>query len=616
MSTLGTLGLLAGYLLLAGAWVTGLPVLVRIGAERRFFLSRVFFFAGSAIVLWCFALLAVGSVMGNSAVRYVAMHVDDATPWYERLSAAWIGLEGRLLLWVTLVLCFGSLAWLSLAPGVGRRFRQQFLLGLATVATVGLGVVLLAGNPFSPAVLPVAEGPSAAVLFRHWSAALHGVALAGGCAALAVVFFAAMGDENEPSRSALISSWSRRAWVLLTGAIGLYAWWTYHQLHSDACWRSTPIEDATLGLWLIATGLVHLSSRRPHASGKTAALLAGLGLAVSLVVLALWLDLQGFVSLSVVPLWAMLGAAAVILATVVQVWRLGSVWETGDGSRTAGLVVLGVLAIFFFLDAFRDLVLAWWGLQSMRLEEFLRAVLAWTGLVLLVVLFWCGLVDLPRRSRLRQEGGLSAVALAGVACFLLWMLTDLAAVPLLAAFFLTAVGVSVAFELFFVRRFRFTYVGKLAAHLGLLLVLVAVMVGGPLAATTSATLVGTERTAKVGPWEAQIVDLAAQATAGGVRHTAAVRLRWRGAEVILRPIRTEYEGGLVDHRPDVAAGARWDLYAVLDYAGGGNATVRIYRKPFMACLWAGLALLFVGGLMGLGRTAGDRAGEERDFEGT
>jgi len=36
----------------------------------------------------------------------------------------------------------------------------------------------------------------------------------------------------------------------------------------------------------------------------------------------------------------------------------------------------------------------------------------------------------------------------------------------------------------------------------------------------------------------------------------------------------------------------------------------------MACLWAGLALLFVGGLMGLGRTAGDRAGEERDFEGT
>lgn len=217
------------------------------------------------LLLACVVLL--GALLGgDTGFRYVIDNWAPSLPTLYRISAFWAGQEGSFLLWAFLVLGAGSLV----AVRGAREPRRELGAGAALVmALIGAFIVLLmlvdrGSDPFASAPSPAPDPAGLNPLLLHPAMALHPPALFLGYVGLAVPFAYAVSalwlrrlDSlwTRPART-----WTLAGWVLLSIGIGLGAWWAYVILSWGGYWGWDPVENTSLVPWLTATALLHTFS--------------------------------------------------------------------------------------------------------------------------------------------------------------------------------------------------------------------------------------------------------------------------------------------------------------------------------------------------------------------
>ena len=185
---------------------------------------------------------------------------STTTPLFYRAAAIWSTQQGSLLLWVTLISCWSSLA-LFLTRRRVRDVVPYAQAVLFTLATFFVGLQVFFANPFNTSANPPGEGAGLDPLLRHTTMMIHPPMLYSGYTLMTIPFAFAIG--------ALISGRLNAEWIQVTRRFALAAWlclgigimlgarWSYTELGWGGYWAWDPVENAALMPWLCCTAYIH-----------------------------------------------------------------------------------------------------------------------------------------------------------------------------------------------------------------------------------------------------------------------------------------------------------------------------------------------------------------------
>ncbi len=192
---------------------------------------------------------------------YVAGHSNTLMPWVYRLSAAWGGHEGSMLLWVVILLLWSLMVALR-ARVLPLTMQARVLAILGAIGAAMSSFVVFTSNPFARSLpmLPV-DGAELNPLLQDPGLIVHPPMLYMGYVGLAVPFAFAMAGLWAGRLDSAWMRWSRpwalTAWAFLTLGIALGSWWAYYELGWGGWWFWDPVENASFMPWLAAIALLH-----------------------------------------------------------------------------------------------------------------------------------------------------------------------------------------------------------------------------------------------------------------------------------------------------------------------------------------------------------------------
>ncbi|MEA3057992.1 MAG: cytochrome c-type biosis protein CcmF, partial [Sphingomonadales bacterium] len=417
--------------------------------------------------------------------------------------------------------------------------------------------------------------------------------------------------------------WVLGAWILLTLGITAGSYWAYYELGWGGYWFWDPVENASLMPWLAATALLH-SINVLAARGALKAwtmMLAVIAFSMSMVgtflvrsgiltsVHAFAIDPErGTFLLALLAIYV--GAAFVLFALRGATLKEGAPFELV--SRETGLVInnllLSVILGIVFLGTLYPLFVE--AISGERLSvgaPYFNAVAGPLAPLLAVLVGVGPLLRWRRESRpvlkkLAVPGllGFTALAITFIVAPGMGVLPRLglfAAAYLAAASLLPLIGRNPL-------RTPLATWGMAVAHFGLAVALAGMAMNGAFTSERLAVVKAGE-TLSVGPWT---VELHGGTPAAGKNWTAIegeLRATRGQGVVILRP-QTRYFSNPPMETNESAIETFWNgqLYTVLgkpDPSGGWQ--VRLWWKPFVTLIWAGGALIALGGALALlGRT--------------
>ncbi|HET9102668.1 MAG TPA: cytochrome c-type biogenesis CcmF C-terminal domain-containing protein [Solirubrobacteraceae bacterium] len=214
----------------------------------------------AGLALFAFVILDVAFLRSDFSYNIVASGSSTTTPFFYRAAAIWSTQQGSLLLWVTLISC-----WSSLALFITRRRVRDVVpyaqAVLFTLATFFVGLQVFFANPFATSANPPGEGAGLDPLLRHTTMMFHPPMLYSGYTLMTIPFAFAVG--------ALISGRLNAEWIQVTRRFALAAWlclgvgimlgarWSYTELGWGGYWAWDPVENAALMPWLCCTAYIH-----------------------------------------------------------------------------------------------------------------------------------------------------------------------------------------------------------------------------------------------------------------------------------------------------------------------------------------------------------------------
>ncbi|PWF21244.1 heme lyase CcmF/NrfE family subunit [Corticimicrobacter populi] len=251
-------------LLLAFALALVQAVVPLAGARSgRLALMRVGRAAAHAQLLFivlAYVALTWAFVVSDFSVRYVALHSNTATPLIYRITAVWGSHEGSLLLW-NLALALWTVAVARHSRGLPEDFSARVLGVLGWVGAGFLAFMLLTSNPFTRLLPAAAEGRDLNPLLQDPGMILHPPLLYMGYVGFSVAFAFAIAALLAGRLDAAWARWSRpwttAAWVFLTAGIAVGSGWAYYELGWGGWWFWDPVENSSLMPWLLGTALIH-----------------------------------------------------------------------------------------------------------------------------------------------------------------------------------------------------------------------------------------------------------------------------------------------------------------------------------------------------------------------
>ena len=214
---------------------------------------------------WVFLLVAFGALVWSFiqfdfSVRYVAMTSNSLLPLFYRISAAWGGHEGSLLLW-GLMLATWSVAVAAFSRNMPLPFKSRVLGVLGLVSVGFLMFMLFTSSPFDRLVPAAADGNDLNPLLQDFALAIHPPMLYLGYVGFSVAFAFACATLIEGRVDVDWARWARpwtlAAWLCLTIGITLGSWWAYYELGWGGYWFWDPVENASFMPWLMGTALIH-----------------------------------------------------------------------------------------------------------------------------------------------------------------------------------------------------------------------------------------------------------------------------------------------------------------------------------------------------------------------
>ena len=213
-----------------------------------------------ALVAFAFGALATSFLSNDFSVLYVSQHSNSLLPKPYQFAAVWGGHEGSLLLWVLmLALWSGAVALFSRSLPLDMVARVLSVLGLISVGF--LLFILATSNPFERLLPAAADGRDLNPLLQDPGLVIHPPMLYMGYVGMSVAFAFAVAALLSGRLDAAWARWSRPwtviAWAFLTFGIGLGSWWAYYELGWGGWWFWDPVENASLMPWLVSTALIH-----------------------------------------------------------------------------------------------------------------------------------------------------------------------------------------------------------------------------------------------------------------------------------------------------------------------------------------------------------------------
>jgi cytochrome c-type biogenesis protein CcmF len=208
-----------------------------------------------------FLILIIVFLQSDFSIAYVAnnSHVDK--PLFYKVTAAWGGHEGSLLLWCWILALFGLGLALVGPDDAALRTRAVSVQGL--LQTLFFAFLAFASNPFdrlNPAPL---QGFDLNPLLQDPALAIHPPMLYVGYVGISTAFAIAAAGLIEKSGGRAVAKalrpWALGAWTSLTAGIALGAWWAYYELGWGGWWFWDPVENASFMPWLLGAALIHSS---------------------------------------------------------------------------------------------------------------------------------------------------------------------------------------------------------------------------------------------------------------------------------------------------------------------------------------------------------------------
>ncbi|HEY6049207.1 MAG TPA: heme lyase CcmF/NrfE family subunit, partial [Sphingomicrobium sp.] len=549
----------------------------------------------------------------------------SAKPFIYKVAGAWGNHEGSMLMWVTILAVAGGFVALF-----SRRTSERTLIAaLGAQAALALGFyafLLIASNPFARLFPAPADGQGLNPLLQDPGLAFHPPTLYLGYVGLSVAFSFAVGalltGEVDSRLARAMRPWVLGAWILLTLGITAGSYWAYYELGWGGYWFWDPVENASLMPWLAATALLH-SINVLAARGALKAwtmMLAVIAFSMSMVgtflvrsgiltsVHAFAIDPErGTFLLGLLALYV--GAAFTLFALRGASLREGAPFELV--SRESGLVVnnllLSVILGIVFLGTLYPLFVE--ALSGEKLSvgaPYFNSVAGPLALVLAMLVGVGPLLSWRRELRpvLRQLT-IPALLAATVLAITVIVAPDMRILPrlgLTVAAFVAAAGILPLVTRNPLRAPLATW-GMVFAHVGIAVALAGIAAN---AAFTSETLTvaKTGEIVSVGPWQVQLASVTPTAGKNWTALEAELRAS-RGSGMISLLPETRYYSDPPTETNESAIETFWNgqLYTVIgkpDPAGGWQ--LRLWWKPFVTLIWAGGAMIALGGALAwLGR---------------
>jgi cytochrome c-type biogenesis protein CcmF len=590
-----------------------------------------------ALIVAAFAALTHAFVVSDFSVKLVADNSHSLKPMIYKISGVWGNHEGSMLLWVLILALFGALIALfggNLPPTL----RARVLSVQAMIAVGFLLFMVTTSNPFERLFPPPADGNDLNPLLQDPGLAMHPPVLYAGYVGFSIAFSFAVAALIEGRVDAAWARWVRPwtllAWSFLTAGIALGSWWAYYELGWGGFWYWDPVENASFMPWLVGTALLHsaIVVERRDALKSWTILLAILTFSLSLI--GTFLVRSGVLT-SVHAFATDPGRGVFILALLViaiggslalYAWRAPQLKGGGlfapisrEGALLLNNLILTTAAATVFIGTLYPLVLEAAGGGKVSVGPPYYNATFVPLMAPLVAALGVGPLLAWKRGDLAAALGRLKFAAAAVLVALVvtgamtWGRPVLGAVAIGAAIWLAAgvlselagriglgtltVGQSAARA----RGMPRSAWGMTLAHLGL---------AGVIAGAAGTALWTEEKILTMQPGQAAVIagyDIRFEGAAerrgpNYVSLVATFQASRGGAPVVrLEAERRRYlVGGQDTTEAAIHTMASGDLYAVVGEAQkDGGYVVRLYFKPLVAWIWAGAAVMVLGGLMSL-----------------
>ncbi len=626
---LGQIALLLA--LLVAALQAALPLAgAHRGRDAWMAVARPAAYAQLGLVVLAFALLTWGFVSRDFSLQYVAENSNSLLPLHYRFTAVWGAHEGSLLMW-TLVLAGWSAAVARFSRTLPDTVSARVLGVMGVVAVGFLAFLVFTSNPFLRLLPAVAEGRDLNPLLQDPGMIIHPPMLYLGYVGFMVPFafaIAALLDGRLDARwLRWTRPWTNVAWAFLTAGIALGSWWAYYELGWGGWWFWDPVENASFMPWLAGTALLHsqaVTEKRGSFHGWTLLLAIA---TFSLSLLGAFLVRSGVLTsvhafaadptrglFVLVFLGIVVGGSLLLYALRAPSAPAARPFAASSRETLllANNLLLACACAMVLLGTLYPLLADALGLGKISVGPPYFGLLFLVLMAPLVLLLPFGPLtrwqrEEPSRPLAMLGPWLAAAALVGAIAFFL--------AP--QAPWKTAVGVAAAaWVAFGTLRFawsrlrgngtRFTaeMLGMCLAHGGVAVFLVGALL-------TDAQL--RERELAMTPGQA--VEIAGRTFrfVGVERIEGPNYLADRGTVLVsdggagtveMHPEKRAYAaGGQVMTEAAIDAGVGADVYVALGESLGADAwAVRVYVRPFVRWIWAGAALMALGGLV----TATDR----------
>ncbi|WP_407351317.1 heme lyase CcmF/NrfE family subunit [Luteimonas sp. R10] len=612
--------------LLAAALQTALPLLgARRGIGAWMAVARPAAWAQLGLVALAFAALTYAFVTQDFSVRYVAENSNSLLPVVYRYTAVWGNHEGSLLFWVLVIAAWnGAVACFSrsLPPQVVAR-----VLGVMGAVSLGfLAFLVFTSNPFERLLPAAIEGRDLNPLLQDPGMIIHPPMLYVGYAGFVVPFafaIAALLDGRVDARwLRWTRPWTNVAWGFLTIGIALGSWWAYYELGWGGWWFWDPVENASFMPWLAGAALLHsqaVTEKRGSFRGWTLLLAIA---TFSLSLLGAFLVRSGVLTsvhsfaadparglFILVFLGIIVGGSLLLYALRAPSGEDGKPFAAGSRETLLLLNNLLLLAAcaMVLLGTLYPLLADALDLGKISVGPPYFGLLFLVLMTPLVLLLPFGPLTRWQREEVSRPLAMLApwfaLALIGgaVAFFLAPQGPWKVAAGVAGALWVGAGTLRFVWTRFKANGSRFTaeMLGMSLAHFG-----IAVFLAGALLVEA----MNVQREVALRPGETLEIGSHGFRLEGvehlqGANYTAergSIRLLRDGREVaVLHPEKRHYaSGGQVMTEAAIRPGPFGDVFVALGEPLGGDAwAVRAHLKPFVRWIWAGAALMALGGFV-------------------
>ena len=212
------------------------------------------------MVLVAFVLLMVGFAVSDFSIYAVAQHSHTAKPMIYKLAGTWGNHEGSLVLWALMLATCGA-AVAALGGNLPRTFHARVVAVLGMIAVGFLAFTLFTSNPFTRIVPAPVEGNGLNPLLQDPALAAHPPFLYLGYVGFSIAFAFAVAalieGRVDSAWGRWVRPWTLAAWAALTVGIALGSYWAYYELGWGGYWFWDPVENASFMPWLAGTALLH-----------------------------------------------------------------------------------------------------------------------------------------------------------------------------------------------------------------------------------------------------------------------------------------------------------------------------------------------------------------------